>query len=80
MKIPGIIGGISPESTVEYYRLIISTCSEHQKNGNIPQIIINSINMNRMINLINGKKYEELVVYLGKEINKLAYRRYTCRR
>ncbi|MFC1726025.1 aspartate/glutamate racemase family protein [candidate division KSB1 bacterium] len=73
MKVPGIIGGISPESTVEYYRSIISAYNELNQDGNNPQIIINSIDMNRMIDLIKTGKSDELIEYLSKEINKLAF-------
>ncbi len=45
MNTVGIIGGIGPESTIEYYRLIISSYLGKEKRGNYPQIIINSINM-----------------------------------
>jgi len=54
MSTVGIIGGIGPESTIEYYRLIISSYLEHEKSGNYPQIIINSINMKKMLDLIGA--------------------------
>ena len=49
MNTVGIIGGIGPESTIEYYRLIISSYLDREKRGNYPQIIINSINMKKML-------------------------------
>jgi len=72
MNTVGIIGGIGPESTVEYYRLIISSFLEHEKNGNYPQIIINSINMKKMLDLIGEKKLNEVTDYLVAEIRKVA--------
>jgi len=33
MKAAGIIGGIGPESTAEYYRLIISSYREQKKSS-----------------------------------------------
>ena len=48
MKTIGIIGGIAPESTIEYYRLIVSSFLQLEKNGNYPQIIINSIGLTPM--------------------------------
>ncbi len=72
LKTVGIIGGIGPESTIEYYRLIISSYLEHEKNGNYPQIIINSINMKKMLDLIGENSLEEVTVYLVAEIHKVA--------
>jgi aspartate racemase len=34
MNTVGIIGGIGPESTIEYYRLIISSFLDREKGGN----------------------------------------------
>ena len=68
----GIIGGIGPESTVEYYRLIVSAYLDGEANGNYPQIIINSINMKKMLDLIGDNRFEEVTDYLVREIQKLA--------
>lgn len=54
MKTIGIIGGIAPESTIAYYRLIISGYREIVKDGNYPPLLINSINMTKMLDLIGS--------------------------
>ena len=72
MKTAGIIGGIGPESTVEYYRLIVAAYLEQEGNGNYPGIIINSINMKKMLDLIGDKRFVEVTDYLVGEIQKLA--------
>lgn len=72
MKTVGIIGGIGPESTVEYYRLIISLYRERRQDGNYPHMIINSINMKKMLDLIGAGKLSEVTEYLIGEIKKLA--------
>ena len=72
MTTAGIIGGIGPESTVEYYRLIVSAYLEREGNGNYPGIIINSINMKKMLDLIGDNRFEEATDYLVGEIQKLA--------
>ena len=72
MNTVGIIGGIGPESTIEYYRLIISSYLDHEKDGNYPQIIINSINMKKMLDLIGENKLDEVTDYLVAEIQKIA--------
>jgi aspartate racemase len=49
MKTLGIIGGIAPESTIEYYRLIIASYRKQKQDGSYPNIIINSIDMKKML-------------------------------
>ena len=71
MKIVGIVGGIAPESTVEYYRLIIDSYREQVRDGSYPQIIINSIDLNRMRSLIEANKLVELTDYMVNEVQRL---------
>jgi aspartate racemase len=72
VKTVGIIGGIAPESTIQYYRLIIAGYREHKPDGNYPSILINSINMKQMLDLIGAKRLPEVIQYLKGEIDKLA--------
>jgi aspartate racemase len=59
MKTIGIIGGLGPEATVDYYNLII----EAFKSGDLsyPEIIIYSVNMAEFIGLMKEKRYDEAV-------------------
>ncbi|MEW6529315.1 MAG: amino acid racemase [Thermodesulfobacteriota bacterium] len=72
MKTVGLIGGIGPESTIEYYRMIITLYRERVPDGNYPLILINSINMKQMLDLIGAKHLSEVTQYLKGEIDKLA--------
>ncbi len=72
MKTVGIIGGIGPHSTVEYYRLIISTYREQKQDGRYPSLIINSIDLKKMLDLIEANELKELTEYLVREVQKLA--------
>jgi aspartate racemase len=72
MKTLGIIGGIAPESTIEYYRFIIAGYRDKKQDGNYPPILINSINMTRMLGLIGDGKLKEVTGYLVDEVKKLA--------
>jgi aspartate racemase len=49
MKTPGIIGGIAPESTVHYYRSLIAAVRTRIGDGSTPRILIESIDMKRML-------------------------------
>ena len=72
MKIVGIVGGIGPESTVEYYRLIIKSYREKNQDGSYPRIIINSIDMKRMLDLIGAGSMRDVTDYLLGEVRRLA--------
>ena len=43
MKPIGVIGGIGPESTIDYYRAMIAAYRQRQPDGSYPAIVINSI-------------------------------------
>jgi aspartate racemase len=72
MKTVGIVGGIAPESTVEYYRLLIASYREKKRDGSYPRILINSIDMKKMLDLIAAKELAEMTEYLLGEVRKLA--------
>ena len=71
MKTVGIIGGIAPESTIEYYRKIVASYLKREASGDYPQIIINSINMSKMLTLIGNGEFEAVSHYLAAEVEKL---------
>ena len=72
MKTLGIVGGIAPESTVDYYRSIIAAYRELKPGGSYPPIIINSIDLQKMLALVEMGAHEELTRYLLEEIHRLA--------
>ncbi|MBL7966488.1 MAG: amino acid racemase [Prolixibacteraceae bacterium] len=67
-KTIGMIGGIAPASTVDYYQRIIARFQERTGQREYPPIIVNSINMTQMMNLITEDQLDELVDYLSEEI------------
>lgn len=72
MKTVGIVGGIAPESTIEYYRQIIAAYRQHSSAGNYPSILINSINLTRMIELITANELAAVTEYLLTALDQLA--------
>src|SRR5512140_1874486 len=72
MKTLGIVGGIGPESTIEYYRLIVAAYRTRKPDGSFPPVIINSIDMTKMLALISGNEMKAVTDYLIGEVNKLA--------
>ena len=72
MRTLGIIGGIAPGSTVDYYRLIIAAYREQKQDGSYPSILINSIDVTRLLQLVAANRLEELTDWLLWEVDRLA--------
>jgi aspartate racemase len=71
VKTVGIVGGIGPESTVEYYRQIIAAYRERKRDGSYPHIILNSIDLQKVVNLVTANQWPELADYLLGEVQRL---------
>jgi aspartate racemase len=71
MKRLGMIGGLGPESTVDYYQLIVAAYRE-RTNGGYPAIIINSVDLNKARDLVTANSLAELTEYLVAEVQRLA--------
>lgn len=72
MKTVGIIGGIGPESTIEYYRLIIAAYREQRSDQSNPSIIINSVDVDRLLRWMGANELHAVTEYLAAEIDRLA--------
>jgi len=67
----GVIGGIGPASSIEYYRLIIEGFQKKLQTRHYPEIIINSIDMTRMLNYVFNNQMDDLTSFLVREIKLL---------
>jgi aspartate racemase len=72
VKTIGIIGGIGPESTIEYYRLILAGYRQRRPDGSSARIIINSVDLKSLLDLVAAKQMAALTDYLAGEVHKLA--------
>jgi len=72
VKTAGIIGGIGPESTIEYYRAIVARYREQTRDGSYPALVINSIDLKKMLDLIAANRLTDVAAYLVAEVQKLA--------
>jgi aspartate racemase len=72
MKLIGIVGGIGPESTIDYYRLFISTYRERKPDGGYPPVVINSIDLAKVLKLVGSSDLAGLAAYMLEEIRRLA--------
>ncbi len=73
MKTIGIIGGLGPEATIDYYKEIIKRFNAINSHGslNYPQIVIYSVTMSKFIGLLEEKNYVEATNYLVESITNL---------
>ncbi|MGQ8338140.1 aspartate/glutamate racemase family protein [Sunxiuqinia sp. A32] len=71
MKKIGLIGGVGPESTIEYYKQIINRFQERQKTKSYPQFIIHSVDMTTMLDYAFSDQLEELVDFFAENIEVL---------
>ena len=69
MKRIGIIGGLGPESTIDYYKGIINIF--RQRDLAAPEIIIYSADVNRLLELAEAREWNKLVEWLVEMVNAL---------
>ena len=67
-----MIGGVGPESTIDYYKNIIAMYRERKRDGSYPQFVINSIDLKKGIDFMNANDLPAMAIYLLGEIAKLA--------
>ncbi len=68
MKKLGLIGGVGPESSIAYYRLIIQRFQERLNTKEYPEILIHSINMTEMLDYVFTNQLDKLVDFLAARI------------
>lgn len=73
MKTAGMIGGLGPESTIDYYRAIISRYRARIDQDGYPSLIINSLEVSKAIELVNSGRLGKLADYLAEGVERLAH-------
>jgi aspartate racemase len=71
MTTVGMLGGIGPESTVEYYRELISGYRQLRPDGSYPSIILNSLDVTKLLAWMNANQLGEVTEYLVDGLQKL---------
>jgi len=69
MKTIGIIGGMGPESTVDYYRQITSEFNAIGSGLDYPEIIVYSANLNTLLELVEKRQWSGLSEWLLEKIS-----------
>src|SRR6266513_129670 len=72
MKTLGIIGGLGPESTIDYYQNIVRLYRERRRDGSYPQFIINSVDLKKGLDFMAANDLVGMAGYLLEEIRTLA--------
>jgi aspartate racemase len=72
MRTVGILGGMGPESTLEYYRLIIARYRERNADGGAPAMLIDSVNLKAVLDLLYAGELARLEDFLVGEVERLA--------
>jgi len=71
MKTAGLIGGLGPESTIEYYRRLIARFRERAGEAHAPAVVITSADLPEIVRLVQGDRRAELVEALAAEVGRL---------
>lgn len=71
MRTVGIIGGLGPESTIDYYRMVIARFRARKPEGGYPHVIINSLNVDKGIAMLDAGRLEDLADYLAAGVELL---------
>ncbi len=67
----GLIGGLGPESTVDYYNRIINAFKDNGTSLDYPEILIYSVRMAEFLDLMERKEYDKILVWMNERINAL---------
>jgi aspartate racemase len=70
MKKIGIIGGLGPEATIDYYKQIIEIFNTQNSNKKAvyPEIIIYSVDLWKLVELFNADQFDNVARYLSDRI------------
>src|ERR1700675_2890704 len=72
MKTIGIVGGIGPESTIDYYRMLVAAYRERVPDDSYPHLIVNSIDLKRALDMLYADDLAGLTEYLVRSVEVLA--------
>jgi aspartate racemase len=71
MNTAGMLGGLGPESTIDYYRSIIERFRLRKGDAGYPHIIINSLDVDKGIAMLDAGRLDDLADYLAAGVEVL---------
>jgi aspartate racemase len=66
-----MIGGLGPESTIDYYRSILSLYRARTQDRRYPQVLINSLDVDKAIAMLDSRRLDDLADYLAAAVEQL---------
>ncbi|HHC19286.1 MAG TPA: aspartate/glutamate racemase family protein [Euryarchaeota archaeon] len=72
-KVIGMVGGLSPESTIYYYKYITEEYYRRFGNYSYPEIVIYSVNFQKFVNWMNAERWDLIADELVRVLTKLYY-------
>jgi len=72
MRTLGIVGGLGPDSTVDYYLSIIEAYRRRVGDDSSPSLLIDSLDVRRGIRMLDNGALEDLTDYLATSLERLA--------
>src|SRR3954453_18595650 len=72
MKTLGIIGGLGPESTLDYYQRIMALFRERTSDGHYPEFVIVSVDLRKGLDFMDANDLIGMASYLLESIDKIA--------
>ena len=71
MKKVGIIGGLGPESTLDYYKGIIDAFKPDYEKAGYPEICIESVDLKTFVGFADNNQWDSVISILSDSFNKL---------
>ena len=71
MRILGMIGGLGPESTIDYYRGILARYRARKPHHGYPHVIIDSLDVDKGIAMLDAERLDQLADYLVAGVERL---------
>lgn len=72
MKTLGIVGGLGPESTLDYYQRIIALYRERTGDGHYPEFVIASVDLRKGLDFMDANDLSGMSNFLLEAIGKVA--------
>jgi len=68
----GVVGGLGPESTIDYYKTLVEVWRRERPDGSYPPLIIDSLDVQKAIALVTAGDMHGLTEYLVESVQRLA--------
>jgi aspartate racemase len=73
MRTAGMIGGLGPESTIDYYRSILARCRARTPDQAYPHIVINSLDPDKVLAILDAARLDDLADCLAAALDQLVH-------